>query len=395
MPVTVVGMARQRGPIALYGATGYTGRLVAKELADAGADFVLSGRSQAKLEALAEQLGRSAPCHPASIESPESLRSLLAGCAAVIDCAGPFTTLGEPVLKAAIETSTHYLDTTGEQGYMNLVFKRYGADAERRRVAAIPAMGFDYVPGDMISSLTAEGMGRLECLYLAYTQRHFTPTRGTALSALEILKGGDVEYRRGAWRPAPGSFGRGSHDFGDGWGEQRMARYPAGEQITVPRHIDTANVRTTINASTMTGSEKLSAALPLIAHPLSLAARTPLKKLMGAAVKRAPEGPGEADRRKVEFKIDCVARSSTATRRASVTGTDVYGLTAASIAHGARIVAGRGFRGRGALAPSQAFDPREFLTALDRFKVRWEVGEPEVTSAEKRRETVETAKAAS
>ncbi|MFN2612510.1 MAG: saccharopine dehydrogenase NADP-binding domain-containing protein, partial [Solirubrobacterales bacterium] len=148
-------MARQRGPIALYGATGYTGRLVAKELTDAGADFVLSGRSQAKLEALAEELGRSAPCHSASIENPDSLRSLLADCAVVIDCAGPFTTLGEPVLKAAIETSTHYLDTTGEQGYMNLVFKRYGAEAERNRVAAIPAMGFDYVPGDMIASLSA------------------------------------------------------------------------------------------------------------------------------------------------------------------------------------------------------------------------------------------------
>jgi short subunit dehydrogenase-like uncharacterized protein len=370
-------MARQRGPIALYGATGYTGRLVAKELADGGTDFVLSGRNQAKLEALAEELGRNMPCVAATVDDPDSLRSMLAGCAAVIDCAGPFAYYGEPVLKAAIETSTHYLDTAGEQPYMNLIFKRYGAEAERNGVAAIPAMGFDFVPGDMLASLTAEGMGRLECLSLAYTQRHFTPTHGTALSVLEAMKGGDVEYRRGAWRPAPAGFGRGRHDFGDGWGEKRMARYPSGEQITVPRHVDTANVRTSINASTLTGSDKLAPALPLIAHSLSLAARTPLLKVMSAAVRRAPEGPSPEGRRRVEFKIDCTARSATAIRRSSVTGIDVYGLTAASIAHGARIVAGRGFHGRGALAPSQAFDPSEFLTALDRFKVRWELGEPE------------------
>lgn len=370
-------MARQRGTIALYGATGYTGRLVAKELADAGADFVLSGRNASKLEALAESLGRRAPVQAASIEDPASLRSLFAGAAAVINCAGPFTSFGEPVLKAAIETGTHYLDTTGEQGYMNTVFKRYGAEAERKRVAAIPAMGFDYVPGDMIASLTAADMGRLNCLQLAYAQRGFTPTHGTALSALEMMRGGDVEYRRGAWRPAPRSYGRGRHDFGEAWGELRMARYPAGEQITVPRHIDTANVRTTINAATLTGSEKLAAALPLVAHPLGLASRTPLKRLMSAAVRRAPRGPGEEGRKKVEFKIDCTARASDSIRHGSVTGTDVYGLTAAAIAHGAILVTKRGFNRRGALAPSQAFDARDFLASLRRFDVEWEVGRPQ------------------
>lgn len=373
-------MARQRGPIALYGATGYTGRLVAAELARAGADFVISGRDEAKLEALSEELGRKAPVQAATIEDPASLRAVFEDCVSVINCAGPFSKAGEPVVKAAVETGTHYLDTTGEQSFMHMIFKRYGAEAERKRVAAIPAMGFDYVPGDLIASLTSEGMGRIECVYLAYTQRGFTPTHGTALSALEMMKGGDLEYRRDAWRPAPASYGRGRHDFGEGWGSQRMARYPAGEQITVPRHVDTANVRTTINASTLTGSEKLAAALPLVAHPLGLAARTPLKKVMSAAVRRAPEGPSEEARRRVQFKIDCVARSRDSIRRGHVSGTDVYGLTAASITRGAIIVSSRGFNRVGALAPAQAFDPREFLASLRDYKVAWEVGDPETAA---------------
>ncbi len=81
---------RQDGPIALYGATGYTGRLVAAELAAAQADFVLSGRNQGKLDALAEELEGKPAVQAAALDDQVALRSLLSDCAAVIDCAGPF-----------------------------------------------------------------------------------------------------------------------------------------------------------------------------------------------------------------------------------------------------------------------------------------------------------------
>jgi short subunit dehydrogenase-like uncharacterized protein len=368
-------VTNKRGPIALYGATGYTGRLVAAELAAAGADFVLSGRSKPKLEALAEELGRTASVHPAALDDHSELRSLLEGCSVVIDCAGPFTEFGEPVLRAAIETGTHYLDTTGEQAYMNNVFRHFGADAERKRVALIPAMGFDYAPGDMLAALTAEGMGPLKTVSLAYCWKDFTPSRGTVLTAMHILKGGDVEYRRGAWRPAPQSFGRGRFDFGEGWGSERMIRYPAGEQITVPRHIQTDNVRTTINAASFGGSDRSAALLSLLGKPLSLALRTPLRQAFRVAVNKLPEGPSEEDRRAARFKIVCDVRSRDTERRGVMTGSDVYGLTAASIASGGIIAASRGFRGLGALAPAQAFDPSGFLAGLERFDVSWNLGE--------------------
>jgi short subunit dehydrogenase-like uncharacterized protein len=378
-------VTNKRGPIALYGATGYTGRLVAAELAAAGADFVLSGRSKPKLEALAEELGRTASVHPATLDDHSELRSLLEGCSVVIDCAGPFTEFGEPVLRAAIETGTHYLDTTGEQAYMNKVFRHFGADAERKRVALIPAMGFDYVPGDMLAALTAQGMGPLKTVSLAYCWKDFVPTRGTMLSAMHILKGGDVEYRRGAWRPAPQSFGRGRFDFGEDFGSQRMMRYPAGEQITVPRHVQTDNVRTTINAAGFSGGDRAGALLSALGKPLSLAMRTPLRQAFAAAVNRLPEGPSEESRKAARFKIVCDASSPNSQRRGTMTGSDVYGLTAASIARGAVIAASRGFRGLGALAPAQAFDPSGFLAGLERFDVSWNLepaGKPQPEHAE-------------
>jgi short subunit dehydrogenase-like uncharacterized protein len=366
-------ISRQQGPIAVYGATGYTGKLVAAELAAAGADFVISGRNPEKLEALARELDADVPVRPAKVDDPVALTELLSDCAAVIACAGPFTRYGEPVLRAAVETSTHYLDTTGEQGYMQMAFERYGPGAARAGVAVIPAMGFDYVPGDLLASLTADGMDELDELSLAYAQHGFRATRGTMLSALEIVKGGSLVWRDMEWQRAPRSVAAGSFDFPEPFGRHPMIDYPSGEQVTVPRHVTTRNVRTTISATVMAPSKRVSRWTRHLAVPMGLALRTPLKRLPDAAIGRLPEGPTPEQRRGATFTIVCDARRGEEMRRGIVSGRDVYGLTAASITAGARIVAGSGFSGSGALAPSQAFDPKSFLGELDRFDVRWEV----------------------
>jgi short subunit dehydrogenase-like uncharacterized protein len=363
---------RQRGPIALYGATGYTGKLTAAELRRAGAEFVISGRSREKLDALATELGGEVEVRPASVDDPASLRSLLEGCTAVIDCAGPFTQLGEPVLRAAVETGTHYLDTTGEQPYMKMALERYGPGASEAGVAVIPAMGFDYLPGDMIASLTAEGMAEVDEVLLAYDVVGFRPTRGTTLSTLEMMKGGSYEWRKLQWLPAGGLSSSGSFDFEEPVGRKRMVSYPAGEQITVPRHIPTRQVRTVISGSTL-APEAVGPLLPLLAKPTGLALRTPLKRALGPLISRMPEGPNPQDRARVRFTIVCEVTRGRKVRRGVVRGNDVYGLTAASVANGAIIAARGGIPGSGGLAPSQAFDPRSFLADLSRFEVAWEV----------------------
>jgi short subunit dehydrogenase-like uncharacterized protein len=360
------------GPIAVYGATGYTGRLVSAELARAGADLVLSGRNRRKLETLASELEGDVEVKEAALDDPASLRALLADCSAVVACAGPFVRLGEPVLAAAVETSTHYLDTTGEQPYIKMALERYGPGASEAEVAVIPAMGFDYVPGDMISSLTAEGMGELDELSVHYCWQGFTPTRGTARSALEIISGGELEWRNNGWVPASGGVSAGTYEFPAPVGPRRMIRYPSGEQITVPRHFPTRNVRTSMNASALS-SERLAPLFAATMRLAGLAMRTPLKRLADAAISRLPEGPTPKQRERMRWMIVCEAKLGEVEHKGVISGKDVYGLTAASVSQGAMIAARRGFEARGGLAPSQAFDPREFLAGLDRFEVRWQV----------------------
>jgi short subunit dehydrogenase-like uncharacterized protein len=365
-------ISRQRGPIAVYGATGYTGRLVTAELANAGAELVISGRNRSKLDALAAEIDGEVTVKEATLDDAISLRALLADCSVVADCAGPFVHHGEPVLAAAVETGTHYLDTTGEQPYMQMAFERYGAAAADAEVAVIPAMGFDYVPGDMIASLTAAGMDELDELSVNYSWQGFTPSQGTARSSLEILSGGGLEWRDGSWVNTSGQGSAGQYEFPPPVGPQRMIRYPSGEQITVPRHVRTREVRTTMNISAF-GPERLAPLTAALVRPTGLVLRTPLKRVANAVISRLPEGPTPAQRERMRWMIACEARRGEVVRKGVISGKDVYGLTAAAIRQGAMIAARRGFDVRGALAPSQAFDPKDFLGGLDRFDLRWSV----------------------
>ncbi len=366
-------MAEQRGPIAVYGATGYTGRLVAAELQRRGADYVLAGRSASKLGALAAELGEDVRTVPVSLDDPAGLRSLLEPCAAVIACAGPFTLHGEPVLAAAVDTGTHYLDTTGEQPYIRMTFDRYGQPAERAGSIVVSAMGFDYVPGDMIASLTAEGLEPLDEIVLAYNVRGFGATHGTMLSALEMMRGGDVEYRDGQWRAASQRADRGTWEFPPPVGRKRMVRYPAGEQITVPRHVDTRNVTTIVSATTLIPNRRVASAAPVVMPAFQLAMRTPVRRVLGSLVSRLPEGPDEVERKASRFVVVCEARSGSRRSRGTIMGPDVYGLTAFTTVEGALRAAAPGYDRSGALAPAQAFDPRDYLDALARFGVSYEL----------------------
>jgi short subunit dehydrogenase-like uncharacterized protein len=367
-------ISRQTGPIALYGATGYTGRLVAAELARADADFIVAGRNPEKLESLRSDLGLEASARTASLDDPASLRELLADCATVISCAGPFVRFGEPVLAAAVETGTHYLDTTGEQPYMKLAFERYGPGAARAGVAVVPAMGFDYVPGDMLAALTAGGMGELDELSMHYCWQDFSPSQGTARTTLEIMRGGGVEWRNMEWVDVRGGAGRGTYEFPAPVGRRHMMWYPAGEQITVPRHIPTRSIRTTINAGGFS-NERVAPIFAALVRPAGLAMKTPLRRALGALISRLPEGPTPEQRERMRWTIVCEAKRGEVERKGVISGKDVYGLTAAAISRGAILAARRGFEARGGLAPSQAFDPKSFLAGLERFDVRWQAFE--------------------
>ncbi|MCB0830809.1 MAG: saccharopine dehydrogenase NADP-binding domain-containing protein [Solirubrobacterales bacterium] len=365
-------------PITVYGATGYTGKLVAAELARREAPFIVAGRNREKLEALADSLGDHGPkpeVHAVPNTDSRGMKELFSRSAAVIACAGPFSLHGEPVLAAAVEAGVPYLDTTGEQDFIRRAFEVYGPRATKAGCPVLPAMGFDYVPGDMLAALTAAGLDEGESVDKVRLAYHapFQPSRGTMRSAIEMIKGGDVEWRERALRPASQAVARPDFDFGGRLGVQKMMHYPAAEHITVPTHLAPRTVETGLTVSSFAPGTAGQVLLPPINRALGLAMRTPLRKAMSGAISAMPEGADEKSRTASEFTVACDVTSARMNVRGTLTGTDVYGLTAALITEGAIRCARGEVGGNGALAPATAFEPAGFLAGFGRFKLDWEI----------------------
>ena len=143
--------------IVLYGATGYTGRLVGDELPGAASITCSAGAIPDKLAGL--RAGRATPGRIARRrERParpargrrrgDQLRRARSR--------SPAT----PLVRAAIATGTHYVDSTGEQTFIRMVFDRHGEAAERAGVALLPALGFDYAPATASRAWRRRGSSR-------------------------------------------------------------------------------------------------------------------------------------------------------------------------------------------------------------------------------------------
>lgn len=360
--------------IAVYGAGGYTGRLVAAELRRRDIDMVLAGRTRGRLADTAATLGSDAfpELRVAGIDDPQALAAALEGCDAVISCAGPFTHLGEPVVRAAIAARCHYVDTTAEQLYIQRIFDGCSDAARDAGVTVIPAMGYDIVPGDMLSHLTGAAVAPLERLTLAYDIKDFGMTRGSMRSVLEMYTGGEVAYAGGAWTEGGGAVRRAPVQFPGDPKPAATVRWPAGEIVTVPRHLDVRQVDVVMRGDALVPGPVAPAA-PSLMPVMTTVMRTRMAGVLDRLVDRLPEGPRPERRAQARFAFVAEATGTDGrTARGHLEGRDVYGTTAVIAVEGARRLA-EGGAGAGVLAPSQAFDPADFLATLAPHGVRWSV----------------------
>ena len=143
--------------IVIYGATGYTGRLVAEYLAHnyAGrADapkWAMAGRSQAKLAEVRDLIGAPSdtPLIVADSDDAASMAALAAQASVVLTTVGPYQLYGEPLLKACVEAGTDYADLCGEPVWMRQMVDKYHAAAEASGARIAFSSGFDSIPFDL------------------------------------------------------------------------------------------------------------------------------------------------------------------------------------------------------------------------------------------------------
>ena len=139
-------------PVVVYGASGYTGRLVCEFLRQYQIPFVAAGRDVERIQQVMDQLPgvETADYEVVAVENTvEALTELFEGRKVVCNIVGPFERFGEPVVQAALAAGVHYIDTTGEPAFVEMVKKTYGAAFKEAGLALAPCTAYMYTPADI------------------------------------------------------------------------------------------------------------------------------------------------------------------------------------------------------------------------------------------------------
>jgi short subunit dehydrogenase-like uncharacterized protein len=225
------------GHVLLYGATGYTGRQIARALAAAGTPVVLAGRNPDAVRQVAEPLGLDWTAFP--LGDAGRLDQALGGATVVLHAAGPYAETAAPMLAACLRTGIHYLDLAGEWPIFADA-QRLGPAALEAGVMLLPGAGLTVVATDCLLALAKQAQPDVVKLRLGVSKAQVI-TRGTVASAMGLLGPGAMVRRGGELIQVPAGGLAHAFDFGEGLREttaMSWADVVTGEHSTGVRDIE-------------------------------------------------------------------------------------------------------------------------------------------------------------
>jgi short subunit dehydrogenase-like uncharacterized protein len=328
----------------IYGATGYTGRAIAKDAARRGLRPILAGRNANSISELARTL--SLEHRVFGLENVAALRQSIRGAALVLHCAGPFSATARPMMEACLAEHAHYLDITGE---LDVIEAAAALDhrAKTASVILMPAIGFDVVPSDCLAAKLAARLPGATELTLAFAAMG-SLSPGTAKTMLEgVSQGGRVRINGRltrvplAWKTLDVPFREGMRTaMTIPWGDVASAYYSTG--------IGNIEVYAAAPPGQITTLRRFRWAVPVIGM-------WPLGSLAASMVERRVHGPSAESRERDTSSLwGCVKDSHGNRAAATLTTPNGYSLTVStSLAAVERLLEAP--PSAGFLTPSRAF----------------------------------------
>jgi Saccharopine dehydrogenase NADP binding domain len=325
--------------IAIYGATGHTGRLVAAELVDRGQEIVLAGRDGAALGAMAGELGCRAVTAP--LDDPAAIRGLAESADVLIHCAGPFSVTGDPVASAAAEAGCHYIDHAVEPHHVKHLFDTYQATAQRTGAVMVPSLSFYGGLGDLLAGAVTEGMADVDRVTVAYAVTGWRMTTGALDTARQLFAEtvrigfSDGDQQVGYVEPRNAVF-----PFPPPVGPRSMiAPVPFPEAVTVPRHVPAREVEAMLTARTFEEEPVFTS-----------------------------EDADAETRARTEFTVAVQALGEHGDRAGHLSGQDLWRAAAlASVTGALKLTGGEAPAKSGVLSPGESFPAAPFLATLERL----------------------------
>jgi len=269
----------------IYGANGYTGELVARLAAARRHRPVLAGRRAEAVSPLASELGLESRAF--ALDDPAAVDAGLAGVAAVVHCAGPFSRTSKPMADACLRRRVHYLDVAGEAAVFEALAAR-DAEAKLAGVMLLPGTGFDVVPSDCLAAHLKSRLPSATRLLLAF-QPVGGMSRGTATTMIENLHRGGLVRKGGVLTPVPPAWKTRSIDFGRG--PRAAVTIPWGDVATAFYSTRIPDIEVYVAAPALA---RLGLHLARWARPLLASAA--VQSVLKAGVRARAAGPSEAER---------------------------------------------------------------------------------------------------
>jgi len=323
--------------IAVFGASGHTGRFVVAELLRRGFRPIPIGRDATRLAASGFQ-DRGMECRTANVEDPASLDRALAGVAAVINCAGPFSDTAEPLVAAALRARVHYLDVTAEQASALATFERFAAPARDAKIVVVPAMGFYGGLGDLLATAAMGDWASADEIRIGIALDSWHPTSGTRLTG-QRNTAARLVIADGKLAPLGNPPMTSSWTFPEPFGVQDVTELPFTETVAIGRHLRVSHLHTYLNLA-------------------------PLRDLRDSNTP-PPVAADETGRSAQIFLVDVMVRNGMDVRRAIARGQDIYAFTAPLVVEAVQRILDGSAEGVGVLAPGEMFDAPSFLRTLD------------------------------
>lgn len=273
----------------LYGAYGYTGRLIAERAREQGLRPILAGRSAEKTRQAAEELEMEYRVF--SLDNPDAVDDGLEGVSVVLHAAGPFAHTARPMMEACLRKGVHYLDITGEIAVFELAAS-FGPRAREAGVMLMPGSGFDVVPTDCTALYLKEKLPDATYLQLAFSSGGSRTSRGTATTMAENLGEGGAVRVNGRIKKMPLGHKTMEVAFAEGknrfcmtipWGDVSTAYYSTG--------IQNIEVYTSVHPKTYRYIK--------LQHYYNWLLRTPFVRNMAKRrIQKGPAGPSAEQRKK-------------------------------------------------------------------------------------------------
>lgn len=169
----------------IYGASGYTGKLIALEARKRGYKPLLAGRNAEKLRALSDKL--KLPFRAFDLNrGVEALRPQLKDVGLLLNCAGPFSQTYQSLIETCLAEQCHYLDITGEINVIESLHD-YHRQAQQKNIVICPGVGFDVIPTDAVATVLKNELPQATHLSLAFSAPG-SISPGTAKTGIEGLK---------------------------------------------------------------------------------------------------------------------------------------------------------------------------------------------------------------